>query len=427
MFSLYCICLFLSQFKYILSFSVAGIYINPVRIALLALIILDMIKNQGKIRYKTKGNSEWLIALIAWNIWAVFSLVWAQSKSSVLSTGMILFEALLFVYYGQRFITDTDKLKKVLNSLFGALLIHNILGWIEITMKVYFFSIYTKKYSLHGYPVSTFTNTNNFAFYLSLMSMLVIIALSLEKRKLQKVIYICLLVSSLFLNVKTGSRGSVIALVAGLLVYVVIIVKNKKTARRIFGMASVIVLVLWLNPNAYSYIQGMIGKAFDIDIFASTGSDFYRMNAYANGIDFYFDTYGFGVGPGNVEYWMTNYGTRYTNNIPNLHNWWLEILVGSGTVIATVVLVTWIQYYMNLISAYKSNRKQDTMWYITCGTISFGVVFAIGCISPSSLFSSEWPWALLAVFFLLKRCKNAMLNPHNPGAKDNAMLKEKYS
>lgn len=400
MFSLYCICLFLSQFKYILSFSVAGVYINPVRIALFVLIIFDILKNQGKIRIDTKGNCEWLVALLAWNVWSVLSLVWAQSKSSVVSTGLILFEAFLFVYYGQRLITDTDKFKKILNSLFAALLIHNILGWIEVTAKVYYFSIYTEKYSLLGYPVSTFTNTNNFAFYLSLMSILLVIAISIEKRKLQKVMYIALLFSSLVLNVKTGSRGSIIALIAGVLVYVLILAKSRKAAGRIIVVAAIVVLFLWLNPSVYSYIEEVIAKAFNINTSALTGSDFYRINAYANGMDFYFDSYGFGIGPGNVEYWMTNYGTRFTNNIPNLHNWWLEILVGSGTLIAVVVAVTWVRYYIKLISAYRSNKIRNDAWYIICGTISFGVVFAIGCISPSTLFSAEWPWALLAVFFL---------------------------
>lgn len=383
MFSLYCICIFLSQFKYVLSFSIVGIYINPVRIALLLLVAFDIIKNQGKIRYNKKNNCEWFVALLLWNIWAILSLIWARSKTSVISTEINLFEAFLFVYYGQRLITDANKFKKVLSSLFVALLIHNILGWVEVTIKVYFFSIYTEKYSLHGYPVSTFTNTNNFGFYLSLMSMLLIIVISIEKRKLQKIMYIGLLVSSLFLNIKTGSRGSIIALLAGILVYVLIMTKSKKTVLRIIGIATVIVIFLWLNPDAYSYIQEIIEKAFDINTSASTGSDFYRMNAYANGMDFYFDTCGLGVGPGNVEYWMINYGTRYTDNIPNLHNWWLEILVGSGTIIAIVVVIAWIKYYINLITVYRNINTRNTVLHIICGTISFGIVFAIGCISPS--------------------------------------------
>ena len=403
MLNVYCFCLFLSQFKYIFSFSVAGVYINPIRIALLALIVFDIIINHGKIQYNSKGNCEWIVALLAWNVWTVLSLVWAQSKSSVVSSGIILFEAFLFVYYGQRLITDTGKLKKVLNSLFAALVFHNFLGWMEVSTKVYLFSIYSEKYSMYGYPVSTFTNTNNFAFYLSLMAILLLIAISIEKRKLQKVIYICLLVSSLVLNVKTGSRGSVIALLAGVLIYVLLMAKSRKIVFRIIAVAAVIALFLWLNPGVYSYILEIIGKAFDINTSASTGTDYYRMNAYANGLDFYFDTYGLGVGPGNVEYWMTNYGTRFTNNIPNLHNWWLEILVGSGTVIAAIVAVTWIKYYIKLIKAYRSDKTRNEARYIICGAISFGVVFAIGCISPSTLYSFEWPWALLAVFFLAQR------------------------
>ena len=32
-------------------------------------------------------------------------------------------------------------------------------------------------------------------------------------------------------------------------------------------------------------------------------------------------------------FWMINYGELYTGGIINMHNWWLEILVGYGIVI----------------------------------------------------------------------------------------------
>ena len=105
--------------------------------------------------------------------------------------------------------------------------------------------------------------------YLSLMAILLLIAISIEKRKLQKVIYICLLVSSLVLNVKTGSRGSVIALLAGVLIYVLLMAKSRKIVFRIIAVAAVIALFLWLNPGVYSYILEIIGKAFDINTSAS--------------------------------------------------------------------------------------------------------------------------------------------------------------
>lgn len=99
---------------------------------------------------------------------------------------------------------------------------------------------------------------------------------------------------------------------------------------------------------------------------------------------------------------MEHYGSRFTNSIYNLHNWWLEILVGSGVVVTFFVLRTWIDYYKQLIAEVKRRGLANSNKIIIGGLLSIGGVYAVGCISPSSLYSSEWPWFLLALFFLGK-------------------------
>lgn len=101
MFFLYCLSAFASQFKYILSFSFHGLYINPVRICVVILILWDIVVHQGRIKYRHSGNNRWLVALLVWNIWNCISIVWAKDTRGLISTEIIIFEALAFIYYGQ--------------------------------------------------------------------------------------------------------------------------------------------------------------------------------------------------------------------------------------------------------------------------------------------------------------------------------------
>ena len=402
MFFLYCLSAFASQFKYILSFSFHGLYINPVRICVVILILWDIVVHQGRIKYRHSGNNRWLVALLVWNIWNCISIVWAKDTRGLISTEIIIFEALAFIYYGQKFITSKERFVQLIDTLTLAVLTHNCLGWLEVTRKIYLFSIYSDKYSRLGYPVSTFTNTNNYGFYLALMAiMLLTVFLSTENIR-RKTVSGGLFVSSILLLIRTGSRGAIIAFVFGVILFTLITMRNKKMAGRIALVLIVLATVVVINANLRSTIMAIMEKAFTMDVNAVSGSDFYRMNMYANGMDFFRDSIGLGVGAGNVEFWMEHYGSRFTNSIYNLHNWWLEILVGSGVVVTVLVLRTWIDYYKQLIAEVKRRELANSNKIIIGGLLSIGGVYAVGCISPSSLYSSEWPWLLLALFFLGK-------------------------
>lgn len=92
---------------------------------------------------------------------------------------------------------------------------------------------------------------------------------------------------------------------------------------------------------------------------------------------------------------MQNYGTRFTNHVNNLHNWWIEILVGSGVVVFAAVIIAWLSSYRKLILKYISGYNRNAVSVL----ISFGIVYAIGCIAPSTLYSAEWPWFMLGLYF----------------------------
>ena len=317
MFILYCAMLFAAQFKYILSFGFAGISFTPVRVCFLILIIVDLISSRGKIKFNKKNN-VWLWVMLAWNIWALLSFIWAKEKSLLFGTELILFEALGFIYYGQKLITSAERVKAVFNVLLFACVIHNALGWLEITTKIYLFSQYTEKYAKLGYPVSTFTNTNNFGFYLVLMSVVLMGIIFVSRNRNYRIVSAVLLTSSLLLLFKTGSRGAVINVFVGAVLFILLLRKNLKFTLVIGGLLIAVLVLIMVYPTALRAVEELYQNAFKVDVNASSGSDFYRMHLLANGLDFYGATYGFGV----------------------------------------------------------------------------------GCVSPNTLFSAEWPWVILALFFL---------------------------
>lgn len=391
MYALFYVTIFASQLRF---FRIGGFQITPVRVALVALILVDLITHRGKLAISRKNNI-WFYAMLIWNCWALLSFFWAEDKSSLMRTEIVLFEAFALIYYAQRLINTKERAAAAIISLLAPCILHNALGWLEITRKIYLFSKYTELYSKQGYPVSIFTNTNNFGLYLALISIILLGVIFVSENRLLRMGSAALLASSIFLLFRTGSRGAIIANVLAIIVFFLLLRKSLKFAVGV-GVVLVAVSVLMIvNPSLFDNLEQMYQQAFRVNLDAVSGSDFYRVNMLQNGMDFLNSTYGMGIGPGNVEHWMKNYGTRFTNHVNNIHNWWIEILVSSGVVVFGAVIVAWLATYRKLIMKYLSGFNRNAI----SALIAFGIAFAIGCISPSTLYMAEWPWFMLGLFF----------------------------
>jgi len=77
------------------------------------------------------------------------------------------------------------------------------------------------------------------------------------------------------------------------------------------------------------------------------------MNLIRNGLVFLSSTFGFGVGAGNIEYWMEHNPVYNTSSITNMHNWWIEILVAYGVIIFILYIVFFAKLFMNFYRKYK--------------------------------------------------------------------------
>ena len=108
------------------------------------------------------------------------------------------------------------------------------------------------------------------------------------------------------------------------------------------------------------------------------------------------ETIGFGVGAGNIEFWMDNYKAYYTGTIRNMHNWWMEVLVGYGVFIFMGYIWTYLKMFKVF---YKAYIKSDDKFIRTTslGLISLMSAFVVSFISSSSNMGTSWMWMLWGV------------------------------
>jgi len=119
-----------------------------------------------------------------------------------------------------------------------------------------------------------------------------------------------------------------------------------------------------------------------------------RLNLIKNALYFTVNSAGFGVGAGNVEYYMANYNIYPVYEVTNVHNWWAEILANYGLFILAGYFILYLSMILNLWRVYKkiSNRTEKM---ICEGLLMGWVGFFIASGAPSSIIAFEPQWIYL--------------------------------
>lgn len=267
------------------------------------------------------------------------------------------------------------------------LVIHNIIGWVEIIAKKYYFlsSEELKEiYIRYHYPVSMFGNTNDFAIFLTVAIFLTLIFNNLITNTLHKLLNNILIISSFFLIYRTQSRACWLALVVGLILFLLLKVRYTHKTYRVFFMLGIVATLSVISSITYFIITSNV-----IDL-NSIGM---RINLIKNGFILLFQTWGFGVGSSNIELLMHDSALLPTAGMSNMHNWWMEILVSFGIVIFTIYLFIYVKF---ILTAFKAVLRSEGQKEQNINGLIFSLlfVFTIACISSSSINSYGWIWIL---------------------------------
>lgn len=350
--------------------------------------------------FNTKNNQYRLVFLF-WLFTAIVSIVWAEDFTGwikgVFFVGIGILSIILISYFMN---TERD-IQRLFLIIFVMIGLHQLIGWFEVVTNQYQWAElssdklaqFESTPSLRD-PYSIFTNINDYSTLVYASIPVSLIIFSNANKLWLKFSSILSVVSIVLLLMRTGSRGNQLALITFVATLIVVKVVSRKVLRyslNLFGgFIAVFIVSYFVFPGirltVYSIIENILN---------GTGSNIYRIHMILNGFIFLFRSYGLGVGSGNVEHWMVK-DPVFVVDAPNIHNWFMDILVGYGVVTFTLYLIMYIYILRQLFVSYKYSHNlfiQSTSFYLFAYVISF--VFS--SISSASNIFIEWQWIMWGV------------------------------
>lgn len=365
--------------------------------------------------------NQYLKVFIFWAIYAVISVIWVRSFEQWLPGTFFVVVGTLSIILVSIYMTSDKDIINMLYVVFSLIIFHNIIGWIEILFNQYFWADLDKldQYGTFAHnpysriPVSIFANQNDYATLLLAGIAVTIIIFLITKLRMIKLLSLATFISSSYLMIRTDSRANILGLFVFLAVLIFIRLMRFDFNKRLIKWALVLGTIILLSIIFIPFIQQNVIEIIEHSLettFAENRSNRTRIHLILNGFIFLFQTFGFGVGAGNVEYWMEFYGVLSTggvvNEIHNMHNWFMEILTGYGV----VIFILYLTMYLNVVKTffvtlkYSENVKLKIISWVL---FAYTIAFLISSTSSASNIQIEWQWVFWGIIIaIVNRIKN---------------------
>lgn len=371
-------------------------HINFFRICYLLLIfvfLVDLIR-KNEVRRNLKQNIRQnfpLLFMIIWLLYAIISGFWVVSRGAWLSAlyfvGLGTFSTVIFSQY----LRKTEDFCEILSLLTPVFIVHQLIGWNEVVNQTYYFLKESRleRHLRYRYPISSFANTNDFAFFLMFAIFISLINFLRAEKWPLKILNLIIMASSMSLLYFSGARAIIIGIVMamfGLLWVLERPLAIKLTKLIGVGLIAIVFVNIFFNPFLFNRIKNYLEYTFSF-----VNSITIRVNLIRNGLFFLIQTYGMGVGAGNIEIWLELFRIFDISRIRKIHNWWLEILVAYGVGIFIAYLISYYQLVRTMVQGVL-HVKNKKIKIIALGFFCILISFIIGSLSPSSLVNLEWFW-----------------------------------
>lgn len=369
-------------------------------IMLISLVsIAKILMTNAEIGIDNNRKSSYSIRfMLIWITYSIFSIAWVKDDMS-------WFKAVYFIGIGVICVLLFKSVFKTAGDIVNAfrvmplmLLVHNAFGLLEVFTGNYLFyrGDYFAEYSQHRNPVTMFSNTNDFATLMAMSIFILYICFANSKNIIERLLYVFIAVSSFFLLLMTLSRANILGVVLAITAFIFLSVKSSKNRKKFTALSIIVFCLVTITPQFYEIVGKVTNEILNFNFSTTGGSEFIRVNLILNGFKFLSDSFGFGTGAGNIEYWMANYGVFNTYGITNMHNWWMEILTGYGVIVFTLYIVFFFKLirdvlYIHKKSVYKNERA------IAIGIFCCIITFTISSVGSSSIIPAEWLWVFWAI------------------------------
>ncbi len=391
-----------------------GLSIFPYRVLLLSIffiILLKLFYQQGKLKIAHIKIKNYIVFLILWIFYAMFSLAWSQDYIATLKNIIFLstnISLIIIIVYYFKSLNDMKQLYVLwlimLLFVMVPLGLWNMLTGQQLSefnpqilspTQLQYYDYYEKLYRYT--PRAVFHNQNDYATYLALSIPFVIAFIRYSSLRIKKLLGLCLLLLCLFLLIFTLSRANYLAVIISFSFWFLFLVKplGKKIKIGFFlFVLSLILLNIFSNrlELAFETVNANLTSLLDI---TALGSNTIRINLIKNSLVFVFNSFGFGIGAGNSIYYMQNHAVYDTNGIVNVHNWWFEILVEYGVFIFTGYVIFYVSLFINLYNSYRKLENNEEKKI--CETLLISLItFFFSSISSSSILNLLPQWILFS-------------------------------
>ncbi|MGD9117493.1 MAG: O-antigen ligase family protein [Dehalococcoidia bacterium] len=369
-------------------------------------LLLGILINKGKLNISNIKVRHYLWFLALWLVYAVLSLAWAADKEGAIREIAFLFMGMSVIFFMVFYLRNLTDLKRVYNLWFVILLALVCIGLWEHTTGSHLSvsSIIDIPARFKYNPTGVFHNQNDYATYLALSFPFVLAFIRHNSQLLKRLFGVAILIIVLYLVVVTFSRANYLAVILGLAFWFLFLLKAGSKLKVLVAAGVAALLLFLIFPSQLQDALGTIGeqlRSLTTPTGLESGGVGIRIGLIKNSLVFLVDSAGFGVGAGNVEYYMAAVPVYETGAILNVHNWWAQILANYGV----FIFVGYILFYLGLLwRLYRLYAKlTDNSEKIMGEALLVGlVVFFFASMSSSSIIAlgAQWIFFGFALGFL---------------------------
>lgn len=417
---LWTVCAFLGN--NFLEFSFLGWPFNPYRLVGLAAPLILLSAPCHFWKTLCKGGARWYAAwVVLLFVYALLSVCWlpVSARSLWITYSLFLVYGTLHTLLLIGSLDSRTSLIRVLKLFEICAVVVSIGALIEILTRQYWFNECYVRFYLWGaeksfmhlpYPVFSMGNVNDYGVYL-FMALVAVCWLIKDDRSRCKKWHYAAGFLFLFLILCTQSRSVFLALIIALAVAGACYLLQKPPHWK-----------LWLGTACGLLLVAVIGFVrfwlYDSPADKVGNSDDVRMGLIRNAWWFFKPVWYRGLGWGGIDYHNIQYPICLVDDVPNLHNWFLEILFSGG--VGVFALYLWV-YIKTVWQAWGKVRVEGRLnqgcrsvsgasWQAMLILASLAAFVALS-LASSSLVPSQWFWAVGGIGFAAAGlCLEAGLN-----------------
>ncbi|MGG4038993.1 teichuronic acid biosynthesis protein TuaE [Heyndrickxia ginsengihumi] len=364
----------------------------------IAIFIIDLLKQRSLAdkweRIEVKGV---LFFLLFWLTYGFISLLWAKSITDGIKYLFLLGIGIAFVFLSVFAFTKIKHLLLFYYIWLGMTVVLLCLGLINHFAHVQLPSstLYGGSAYKLGYPTAVFTNQNDFATFLTISFFFYLAVVKNSKSISMKIASIILAVLSIYIIYLTESRASLLAIMIGLVAYVWLLLPSTwKKITGIAGAALVLIGMIAISSPLLHKVHDMYMLAGQYSSTERLPSNLIRFNLLLSTFHYIAQSYGFGVGAGNIPYYLEHESIYNTNQIYEVHNWLAEIMGNFGIFMVFGYITMYAYLFFSIYRMYQEKRNRIHNMLLE-GCMVAMIAFIVSSISPSSVSNLYFHWVFL--------------------------------